>query len=76
MKVSIKVLPTVLLDIKVDDDVVLWDFDVVDFMGVYLTKSGSNVCPSELRSPMVSGSLGRTVRQNVVEKGLGVVEGQ
>ena len=68
MKVSIKVLPTVLLDVKIDDNMVLRDFHIVSLMSVNVLESGMNVLPSVLRSIVRSCLLSGALCEESVEQ--------
>ena len=67
LKVSIKILPTFLLDIKVDDDVVLRDFDIVDLACVDIFELSLDVHPSILRGSSVISGLGWAPGQDFVK---------
>ena len=74
MKVAVQVLLTICLDIKVDDNMVLGDLDVVDLVSIDVLQSSVNVRPSELRSSRRPCLLSRALHELLVEKGLFLIE--
>ena len=74
LKVAVQVLLTICLDVKVNDNMVLRNLDVVDLVSIDVLQSSANVRPSELWSSRRPCLLSRALHELLVEKGFFLIE--